>query len=307
MTPGQANLALIPNTLFDYAALDRETEVAARSDAALIKGLMRRTAEDVVEIGSALIRQKQRLPHGMFLPWIETEFDMSQSAAYRFINVAERYSGKLPSLGSLTVEALYELSAPSTPPEVREEIERRVAAGELATAEDVRLVKAQVAEVKQNAEALARTNEQVQEQNRDLLANAHRTASEEAEKAHGAEIAELKQRIESMQAAAAASIEATAPAATNVVPLVPKTDGEPVKDADPLESIEGENPDTVDITSAVFGAHAIYTALSTIELAQTTPADFWAIFNTPHLKKNTARWLRVVSKKINAIKKGMPK
>ncbi|SIO66961.1 hypothetical protein SAMN05443247_11576 [Bradyrhizobium erythrophlei] len=30
--------------MFDYAALDRETE--ARSDAALIMGLMRRTAED---------------------------------------------------------------------------------------------------------------------------------------------------------------------------------------------------------------------------------------------------------------------
>lgn len=30
----------------------------------------------MVEIGNALIRQKQRLPHGMFLPWIEAEFDI---------------------------------------------------------------------------------------------------------------------------------------------------------------------------------------------------------------------------------------
>jgi hypothetical protein len=74
-------LSLIPNTLFDYAALDRETEVAARSDAALIKGLMKRTAEDVIEIGKALIRQKGKLPHGMFLPWIETEFDMTDRTA----------------------------------------------------------------------------------------------------------------------------------------------------------------------------------------------------------------------------------
>jgi hypothetical protein len=70
----------------------------------------------------------------MFLPWIEAEFEMSQSAAYRFINVAEQYSGKLLTVGSLSPKALYELAAPSTPPEAREEIERRVAAGEIVSA-----------------------------------------------------------------------------------------------------------------------------------------------------------------------------
>jgi hypothetical protein len=50
------------------ASLPREAE--ARADAALIKGLMRRTAEDVITIGQALIRQKDALPHGSFLPWI---------------------------------------------------------------------------------------------------------------------------------------------------------------------------------------------------------------------------------------------
>jgi hypothetical protein len=123
---------------------------------------------------------------------------------------------------------------------------------------------------------------------------------------HGAEIAELKQRIESLQAAAAASMEVNAPGAA-VLPFVPKADGEPIKDAEPLDTIDGENADTVDITNARFGAHAIYTALSTIDLAQTTPVDFWAIFNTPHLKTGTAKWLRTVIKKLNDIKKGMPK
>ena len=45
----------------------------ARVDAALIKGLVRRTAEDVIEIGNALIRQKKALP-GAFHAWIEAEF-----------------------------------------------------------------------------------------------------------------------------------------------------------------------------------------------------------------------------------------
>jgi len=65
-------------------ALPREVEVEARADAALIRGLMRRTAEDNIAIGQALIRQKNSLPHGTFLPWIEVEFDMSERAAHSF-------------------------------------------------------------------------------------------------------------------------------------------------------------------------------------------------------------------------------
>jgi hypothetical protein len=294
-----------PNTLFDYAALDRETEVEARSDAALIKGLMRRTAEDVIEIGKALIRQKQQLPHGMFLPWIATEFDMHEQSARRFMQVADRF-GKSNIVLDLPLTALYELAAPSTPPEVQAEVERRVAAGELVSGDDVRTLKAQFNEIAQKAVDLAQAADDVREKNRDLMANAHRAAQEESEKLHGAEIAELKQRIESLQAAAAASMEVTAPGAA-VLPFVPKADGEPIKDAEPLDTIDGENADTVDITNATFGAHAIYTALSTIDLAQTTPVDFWAIFNTPHLKTGTAKWLRTVIKKLHDIKKGMPK
>ncbi len=43
---------------FNYAELDRETEVAAREAAAEIKALMRRTAEDVIRIGQRLLRSE---------------------------------------------------------------------------------------------------------------------------------------------------------------------------------------------------------------------------------------------------------
>jgi hypothetical protein len=49
-----------------------------RAAAALIKGLIRRTVDDIITIGQALIRQKQALPHGSFLPWIDAEFAMSR-------------------------------------------------------------------------------------------------------------------------------------------------------------------------------------------------------------------------------------
>ena len=58
---------------------------------------------------------------------------MSQRTAYRFINVAEVYGGKVASLANIGSEALYELAAPKTPVEVREEVERMIASGEIVT------------------------------------------------------------------------------------------------------------------------------------------------------------------------------
>lgn len=108
---------------FSYAQLSRDDEVSARADAELIKHRLRRTAEDVIEIGLALIRQKGRLPHGAFIPWIESEFGMSERSARRIMSVADRFAGKTASLADLKPEALYELAAPSTPPEVRADVE----------------------------------------------------------------------------------------------------------------------------------------------------------------------------------------
>ena len=112
----------------------REVEVEARADAALIK--MRRTAEDVITIGQALIRQKDALPHGSFLPWIETEFEMTHKTATNFMNVAAKFGAKVETISSLGPTALYELA--SSTADVQAEVERRIAAGEIVSAADVK-------------------------------------------------------------------------------------------------------------------------------------------------------------------------
>jgi hypothetical protein len=58
---------------------------------------------------------------------------MHEQSARRFMQVAERY-GKSNTMLDLTPTALYELAAPSTPPEVQAEVERRIAAGEIVSA-----------------------------------------------------------------------------------------------------------------------------------------------------------------------------
>jgi hypothetical protein len=74
-----------------------------------------------------LNRQKEALPHRMFLPWIESEFGMSERPARKMMNVATTFAAKSAPYADLTLQAIYELAAPSTPEEVRTEVERRMA------------------------------------------------------------------------------------------------------------------------------------------------------------------------------------
>lgn len=72
---------------------------------------------------------RKSLGHGRFLAWIEAEFEMSDAAALRFMQVAERYGSKSVIVTNLPPTVLYALSAPSTPEEVREKVEKDVAEG----------------------------------------------------------------------------------------------------------------------------------------------------------------------------------
>jgi hypothetical protein len=54
-------------TLFDYNALDSDTRFLSRWRTIEIKGLMKRAAEDIIEIGQKLIEVKHKTGHGNFL------------------------------------------------------------------------------------------------------------------------------------------------------------------------------------------------------------------------------------------------
>jgi hypothetical protein len=297
-------LTLIQPTLFDYAALDRATEVAARSDAALVKGLIRRTAEDLIEIGTALTRQKKALP-GTFLSWIATEFGWQERMAQRFMAISAKFSTVDPSsLTGLSMHALTELALPSTPLEVTIEVQRRIDEGELVTASDIKRLKADYAEVVELASDKTAQLTAAEQANLDLAANAHRLATEQSETKYAAKITDLEKRLALFEVVATESIEAN-PAEGNVVAFVPKEDGEPIIEGDPL--VDG-NGSAVDITDHNVGAHAINGAMAIIDLAQTTPEAFWAIFGTPGRKPDALKRIKGVLKTLYDIKKeGMPK
>ena len=74
--------------------LSRRGAVVARTAAERIKLRLKRTVEDIIEIGRELTAVKDELPHGQFLPWIAAEFEMSDRTANDFMNVANRFGGK---------------------------------------------------------------------------------------------------------------------------------------------------------------------------------------------------------------------
>jgi DNA polymerase III alpha subunit (gram-positive type) len=131
--------------LFDYLALHPNLRVEVKAASERIKVRMKRTAEDIIEIGKDLKLVKEKLPHGQFLPWINSEFEMDQKTAFNFMSVAEKFGDKLGNFPNFKPSILYQLSAPSTPDEVVEQVMEKAEAGEKVTLKEVKALKAKVA------------------------------------------------------------------------------------------------------------------------------------------------------------------
>ncbi len=126
-------------TGFDYGALPVELAVKSRAAAERIKLRLKRTVEDIIEIGRELAAIKAELPHGKFLPWIAAEFEMSRETSDNFMSVYKRFGdGKLVNFTSFKPSILYALSAPSTPESVIEKAIEKAEAGDKVVLADVK-------------------------------------------------------------------------------------------------------------------------------------------------------------------------
>ena len=106
-------------TLFDYQELDSETRIVVQQKTQEIKVLIRRTAQDVFDIGQKLSDIKTRLGHGHFGNWLKAEFEWSERTAQNFIKVYESFKSENIADLSFSQTALYVLA--SAPEEARSE------------------------------------------------------------------------------------------------------------------------------------------------------------------------------------------
>jgi hypothetical protein len=79
-------------TPFTYADLPAPVAAELEAVTCRIKDRLSRTVENIIEIGRDLTLAKERLGHGNFLAWLDTEFRMSDQTARNFMNVARRFS-----------------------------------------------------------------------------------------------------------------------------------------------------------------------------------------------------------------------
>ena len=124
---------------YDYSRVEDETvRERLRQAAVQIKPRLKRAAEDLFVIGQELVTINEYLGHGEWGEWLATEFGLSDRMARNFMNVAIRLGGKTEKFSVLPVSVLYELAAPSTAPEVIEQVEGEIETGAVPSLTDIR-------------------------------------------------------------------------------------------------------------------------------------------------------------------------
>lgn len=128
------------NKFFDYDALKSEQRSIVKQRTEEIKERLKRSAQDIWEIGQKLFEVRSRLAYGQFDSWLTAEFGWSRRTAYNFIKVYEAFPERATvAQVSIAASALYQLSSPSTPQKVREDFIQRAKDGEKITRQDIRL------------------------------------------------------------------------------------------------------------------------------------------------------------------------
>jgi hypothetical protein len=119
--------SLVPPTSFDYSALPADLARTVQAATARLHSVVKRTTQDIIEIGRDLRAVKSALGHGRFGTWLQVEFAMSESSADRFMRAASWAENR--HVTNLPPTALYLLSARSTPRSVEDAVLAQMAAG----------------------------------------------------------------------------------------------------------------------------------------------------------------------------------
>ncbi|WP_236600499.1 DUF3102 domain-containing protein [Ktedonobacter sp. SOSP1-85] len=108
-TPQHTSQPPVQHLAFDYTVLDEETRHFVYQKTVETQGYLKRTAEDVIQIGRNLHAVKERLPHGQFMTWVKGELGLTRQSCQNFMRVAERFGEDIHRFGAIPISVLYEL------------------------------------------------------------------------------------------------------------------------------------------------------------------------------------------------------
>jgi CheY-like chemotaxis protein len=130
---------------FDYGQLDSKTQSFILEKTELIKKLLKRTVQDIIDIGKYLTEVKQSLPHGQFYPWLKSEFPWGNKTAASFMKVYHRFkSVNISDLNVVAPSVLYLLASDNVSDDSIRETIRLAKSGTNITARNVRSILEQI-------------------------------------------------------------------------------------------------------------------------------------------------------------------
>ena len=142
-----------PPQSFDYSSLDQETLSFVQLRTVEIRKLVKRAAQEVIDIGNYLIEVKEKLDYGYFRAWLEAEFNWSPRTATRFMSVAQKFTADSLTGLDILPSALYVLASPSATEEAVNEAMERARQGETIAEKTAKEIKAKHKALKEQTES----------------------------------------------------------------------------------------------------------------------------------------------------------
>jgi Protein of unknown function (DUF3102) len=130
-SPPLASIETGAKSGFDYSELPGDLAKELRRSANRIRGWGQDLVRSRFEIGQELIKRKEEMPRGKWLPWLATEFAWDARTAQRFMRAANTLGEKADVVRNLEATALYKLS--ETPKKTLDNILARLERGETFT------------------------------------------------------------------------------------------------------------------------------------------------------------------------------
>ena len=161
------NFSLTSNTYVDnHHGVTEDLVKEFRQEAKIIKMKMKRSVQDILDAGKRLHAVKEKLPHGYFKNWIETELGCHYTTGVNLMRVAHVFGNNEEKITKMGIgpSILYFLATPSTPKQAREKVIQLIEDGEkVSFAETKKIVREyRKNKDKDNANTIAKADAQPQ-------------------------------------------------------------------------------------------------------------------------------------------------
>lgn len=122
---------------FDYESVPEDVRRELQDSAREIRARLIETAAGMMDIGERLLKAKERLPHGAWLPWLVAETGMSEQWARNCVNLFLRFSPQPDLLEKLPLPPTALVRLASAPDAACEDVIDRAKDGEKLRVVDV--------------------------------------------------------------------------------------------------------------------------------------------------------------------------